>query len=154
MDILVNKIPNVCVLKTPLDKTVQNLPLIEIYECVEEPGRFIVFPIKNSACFYAYDKANRWFEQFDPAGRGSLEPDSIFDIALELDNFDITAVFTAETFKDASYGYYYAYMRLANPDRERDDVIKEVKDINNTNPSSFSKFIEELERDKSDQNLL
>jgi hypothetical protein len=44
-----------------------------------------------------------------------------------VDNLVINSVHTSESFEDEQHGYYYAYMRLANPDREQDEVIAEVK---------------------------
>lgn len=149
MDLLLKNIRGICVVKTPINTKRKNIPQMDILECVGKTGRFIIFPIHGSNCFYGYDKVNKWFEQFEPDREG-FSPDTIFEVVINMSNFkdgliDIGSVFTAEQFATKQHGYYYAYMRFKNPDLDRDEVIDIVRNIKNVNLLSFKTFTDDLE---------
>lgn len=98
--------------------------------------RFVVVKA-NAECFYVWDRITHTFEQF-----GSCDVvDSIFTAATQLPkSLTVETVYAAEPFVDRDHSYYYAFLRLSNPDVERSILIALAKDIHKTQPDSFNRF--------------
>lgn len=147
MDFILRRISSKCVIKTPLVKSPGKIAPQEILHCMNDKGRFIIFPIHHSSSFYVYDKTDQKFEQFNPDPTNSIPTDAIFTASEKLSNLmKFREVASAENFSDVYRGYYYAFMRLRNPDKEKQDVLDQVANIENIDAESFEKLKRHLDK--------